>query len=270
VSIVNDFLDWAAEGLNSSDEAQAYLMGRGVSREQFVRHRLGFVGGNYEVDPSKDAGHNSSCSDFDLPQKRCDSCRLNRWTTLWKETEEGSPKEKITGARIINCIVLPLSSYSGTYYGFQIRSIIDKNYDTFSLRRRPEALFFGLAANIDYIWSKKETWIVEGPFDQLILERLIARNVVAMTTNALGDNQAKFVKRFCESVILCLDRDKGGREGKEKTMEKLQSDLGELFPSRIVNVPKVRPTDKDLGDLWKRVGDEKFVKMIKSAALIDN
>lgn len=263
MTVVDDFLEWAAGNLPESEAAVAYFRGRGVSDEQFSRHRLGYALGDFEADPSHDPGHGIACADQEVRNHWCDACRFNRWSSRWVEVEGESRKQQVVGRRVSGCVVLPLSSYSGTHVGFQVRSVTEKEYDTFLLNRRPEGYFFGLAPNVDRIWSSRSVFLVEGPFDQLIFERLVARNVLAMTTNTLSGMQSLFVRRFVERAHLLLDRDAGGRDGAATIGERLGSDVS----IRAHQVPKVRPKDKDMNDFWKAVGDEAFASHFRKNVL---
>jgi DNA primase len=251
MSFVDKFVDWAYEGLLQSPEAQEYLLGRGISKDQWKRHKLGYVIGDFEVDPDLDSKHSFICSESNK-ETECDSCKYNRWSSSW-ELQEGI-RHKVIGSRIKNCVVFPLTTYSGTIIGFQVRSLVEKSYDTFAVKRRPEGYFFGIAANIESIWSKKEVWLVEGPADMLIMERLVIPNVLALTTNAVNPNQFRFLERFVHTINMCLDLDKAGREGVHRFMEK----TGGRFKINDIKYPKANETSKDPGDLWKNWGDTKF------------
>jgi len=259
MTVVDAFVEWAHAGLDESDEAREYLMGRGVSVEQLERHRLGYVIGEYHPDPSIDSGHSAICSDRTLVHKWCDSCRFIRWSSLWEE-EEGGPKVQHVGKRIVGCIVLPVTSYSGAVVGFQMRSIKEKRFDSFSLTRRPEGYFFGVASNMDAIWSKKKVFVVEGPFDHLVFERLISRNVVGLTTNTPNIAQTRFFHRFVDWAGLFLDMDKAGRDG-VKTFEQ-KMDGGPAAQDFKIDGVKKRTGEKckDLNEAWSVLGDKRFVR----------
>lgn len=258
---IEQFIEWSHKNLFDNDEAIGYLRGRGVSESQWVKHKLGYISGNFLVDETRDPEHNEKCLDKEHRSLWCDSCRYNWWSSSWVETgdkyDDGEPKKKrVIGNRIKGSIVLPLTTYSGGIVGFQIRSLVDKSYDTFALKRRPEAYFFGLGPNVDRIWSTRSIFLVEGPFDALVFERLVNPNVVALTTNKVNKLQIKFLRRFVDTVYLLLDLDAAGVDGVNSFI-KFNSDD---FRIHRFEFPKIRPGDKDLGDFWKHGGDEKFKK----------
>lgn len=263
MSFVHSFLEWASYGLTENEDAQKYLLGRGVSREQWERHRLGYIPGAFETDPFRDPNHNPDiCRDRSRDYQWCDSCRFTRWSSTW-EVEEDGFKTRKTGHRIVGHIVLPLSDYSGNYVGFQVRSLADKSYDTFAVRHRPFGYFFGLAPNLDIIWAKKEVWLTEGVFDHLILERLAVPNVLALTSSSVGRAQSKFLMRFTDVVYWCSDLDSAGRKG----LKSLRTFYGEKFEIRDVKYPKIKKPKggwtKDPGDIWQVVGDKRFQAIFK-------
>lgn len=250
------FIEWAQQALLSSEEAQEYLLSRGVSRDQWSRHNIGFTGGCFVPDPKEDARHNEKCGDRDLKRLWCDTCRYLWWSTKWIREDENdlnSRKVPLYGGRIENSIVLPLTSYAGHNVGIQTRSIIEKQYDTYALSRRPEGYFFGSGVCIHTIWSRRSVVLVEGPFDHLIFERLVVPNVLSLTTNSPGSSQINLIRRFANVVFCCLDNDKAGRDG----FQSISDYLSDLTVIKIP-YPSLRPGDKDIGDFWRRVGDDKF------------
>ena len=253
---LDPFLEWTAGCLSDSDEARSYLLGRGVSDDQISRHRIGYAGDVYIPEIGRDPDHGSACGDLDVNRDAwCDSCRFLRWSTKWvKESEDDRQKTPLPGQKLVGCVVFPLTSYSGSLVGIQIRSLVEKDYDTFLLRRRPEGYFFGAAAAVTSIWARREVFLVEGAPDHLILERLVAPNVLALTTSSPSGAQVRFVRRFASSVNMCLDMDKAGRDGFAGFFERNSSRM----TVRDVRYPCRRPKEKDLGDFWKRVGDDAF------------
>lgn len=249
---IEQFLNWAHNNLLENEEAQSYLLGRGISREQWALHLLGFVSDDFDVDSSSYPGHSDSCLDFDKKNSWCDACRYKRWSSTWEDSENNK-KIQIIGRKIHGCVVFPLTSYSGIHIGFQVRSIHKKEYDTFAVQRRPEGYFFGSRMNFQEIWSTKKVILVEGPGDHLIIERLVAPYVLALTTSGLSRLQMQFVRRFVRHVYLCLDLDKAGRDGVRNFIKQHGSEFD------VIDVKyKLEGAGKDACDIWKKIGDDKF------------
>lgn len=256
---VDGFLNWAHHSLLESERARDYLQGRGISMAQMSAHRLGYTGGDYGVDSSQDSGHGEQCLDREKKHLWCDSCHFRNWSSIWEATEENGPKTQIPGRRIRDSVVFPLTSYSGAHVGFQIRHLDRKEYDTFALHRRPEGFFFCNPANIAAVWASRTAAIVEGPGDHQIYERLVGQNVLGLTTSGVSKSQLRFLRRFVKKVILVLDMDVAGRQG----VQAFQNLHGETFEVVNVRYPCLLEKDKDPGDYWKRVGDDKFRSYFK-------
>jgi len=216
MNFVDRFVEWCSSQVFENDKALEYLRGRGVTDDQIKLHRIGYCPGLYVCDE-------------DLDGEDCKE--MNRWSK---------------GGELLNkSIILPITSYTGKTYGFQSRSLDKKNYETYIIKRRPEAFFFGIGENMDSIWSKKSIIITEGAFDQLIAERYIGRNSVAILTNTLSNNHAKFITRFTDNVVFCLDNDRAGLDGLDRSSYKIKSIRKDIE----INVVKIKGA-KDLNELW--------------------
>jgi len=266
LNFLDSFIQWSHSCLMENDDAKSYLRGRGVSEEQWVRHRLGFTYGDFSVNQYLDPGHNKECGNKYNKRLWCDSCRYINWSTSWIKDEDCTdyePKHPIIGRRIANSIIFPLTNYSGGTVGFVVRSIYEKSYDTFVLRHRPEGYFFGISKSVQSIWTSKEAWIVEGPFDFLVLERLVTENILGLVTSSTSKEQAKFLRRFTVTVNSCLDLDAAGRKGFRSLIKWNSS----YFKIRDIKYPSIKPNDKDLGDFWQSVGDDCFKHYFKDRVI---
>jgi DNA primase len=102
--------------------------------------------------------------------------------------------------------------------------------------------------------------MVEGPGDHLVYERLVDNNVVALTTSGVSKFQLRFLRRFAKRIVTVLDMDDAGRKG----VKSFNDQYGNEF--EIVNLKyPVLQKEKDIGDLWKRLGDDKFRSYFKRA-----
>ncbi|OPZ38435.1 MAG: DNA primase [Synergistetes bacterium ADurb.BinA166] len=258
---LDQFLEWAHAGLLENEDAQSYLLGRGISRDQWASHRIGFTEGDFDVDPESHPGHSDSCSDREKKHLRCDACRYRSWSSVWESRDDEPGKTQVVGKRIRGCVVFPLTSYSGARVGFQTRSIVEKAYDSFMLTKRPEGYFFGSSSNYREVWATGEVALIEGAGDQLLIERLVMPNVLAITTSGLSRLQLQYVKRFARRVIFFMDLDAAGRTG----VRSFVADHGSSFDILDIKYPRIGPKDKDPGDFWKKVGDEAFAHHFEKA-----
>ena len=260
MGLLERLTEWAQAGLQESEEARAYLQGRGSSAEQWVRHRLGFAHGEFDPEPSEDPFHGESCFNKERRDLRCDTCRFRMWASEWVDNDDGGKTQVLCG-KIRGSVVLPLTSYSGTLIGVQTRSITEKVFDNFVLSRRPEGYAFGLGTAVHHMWGTRSAAIVEGPFDQMLIERLVCPWVIAITTSALGRDQMNFLKRFVKRVYWCGDLDKAGRDGLASLIQYHGTD----FDIVDVKYPRLQDKDKDPGDFWRRAGDRKFSDHFRKA-----
>ncbi len=236
---MSDFLDsiisHMSYSLFESENAKSYLLSRGSNENQWRRHHLGFLRDRPRVDVELDKQHGDSC---ESGRGLCDSCRFNKFV------ESLNPENAY--------VVYPYFSYSNKCYGFQVRSIIQKEYSTFLIQRRPEAFFFGIHNSLNNIWNSRTVVLTEGPSDCLVVDKFSKYPVLALTTNTINHSQSLFLSRFVDRIILFLDNDKAGIEGKSK--------IRDLLPTvRCSDVKYPRSTQvKDPADLWKVLGDTKF------------
>jgi 5S rRNA maturation endonuclease (ribonuclease M5) len=251
--IIHNFIDWAHHQLLEHDEPQEYLLRRGSSFDQWKNHSLGYVNSIFDPSPDTDPRHNSECGSIDNKNLWCETCKFNYWSTGWDE----SSGKNVAGLRLLNSIVYPLTTYSGSFIGFQTRSLAEKRYDTFVRTRRPEAFFFGTAFHINKIWTRRTVFLVEGPSDLLTLERFTDFPVLSLITNSTNENQTRFMSRFCDRIVLFLDLDKAGRDGSLHIKNKLSSKDVILIDYKYPNI-----SAKDVNDMWMNLKDERFAKHI--------
>ena len=255
MSFLNGFIQWANEQLLVNDLGSSYLLARGSNPDQWRKYSIGFVPGIYDPSPEADRYHSDVCGSDDKAHW-CETCKFLKWSTIWSKSED----KYVVGSRMLNSVVYPITSYSGSFIGFQIRSVVEKSYDTFVYSRRPEAFFFGAGPNIDKIWSRKSVCLVEGPSDLLTLERFTNHGVLSLNTNNANESQLRFLNRFCQKVYLFLDQDQAGRDGAISIKSKLNSDID----VRIMDYKMNGCNAKDLNDLWKQIGDVKLKRYIDS------
>ncbi len=250
MKFLDDFVNQCHESLLDSDVATKYLLKRGSTLNQWKKHRIGFVSSPFKAPYWDDRYHSDKCFEKGTHSSLlCDSCRFNRWSSSHDDLGF-----EVSG-RILNSIVLPITSYSGTLYGIQCRNLKEKVYNTFTFRHKPEAIFFGIAANIQDIWDTKFAILVEGPFDQLVIDNLLDNRVISLMTNEPNPTQLSFLRRFLNKMVISFDRDKAGNAGFES--------LSGILSNERILVEKIkypRVYHKDIGEYYEEFGSVKFLR----------
>jgi DNA primase len=221
-----NFLDSLVEqwAIKRTLDDEEYLAGRGASESQIDALNVGTVRGK-----------------FDRPSG--DGRRFARWSHGLK--------------RIQGHVSFPLHNQLGQVAGLLVRDPVEKDYSKWTLTdAKSSAYFFGLPAAIQAIWETRVAWVVEGPFDWFVLQRLFP-NTLATTTDALTWQQCVFIRRYVRKVMFALDMDEAGREGIEVSRGRLGSDV----ETRAVAYPF-----KDPGEFWERRGETVFNRHFTRAA----
>lgn len=257
MKFLDSFVIWASANLEHDSDTREYISGRGVSAEVSSRMMLGSVTSDFLVDPSDDPNHDpKGCKDR---HSRCDSCRFDAWSHIW---EPDSPAK----FKLLDSVVMPLTTYSGQIVGIQVRHTKEKVFDTFVLKKRPEAYFFGVGPNLDAIFTQKTVFITEAPFDCMTLQSCGFAPSISICTNSVSLEQSKTILRFCDRVYTCLDSDAAGRSGAKEFYNRFSDKLN-ISNVIIPETFKVRDGDshrvvKDFNELQKHFGNDAVKKVI--------
>lgn len=259
MSFLNDFVDWAASQLADDPAGSDYVRSRGIPLDLAERVRVGFSNAEFEVSPSDDPNHSDECRKD--RQKRCDACRFDSWSHVW---EPGEPAKY----NLFNSVVFPLTTYSNQIVGIQVRNILEKSFDTFTIRRRPEPFLFGIGPNMDRIFSDKAVFVTEAPFDSLSLAACGFPNAIAVCTSGISGEQARTIRRFVRRVYTCFDNDAAGRKGAREYQERFGEELD--IVNVIVPERYKRPDGngksipiKDFNELQKHFGNDVVRRVIE-------
>lgn len=133
------------------------------------------------------------------------------------QSEVGGGK---TYDRFRNRLMFPITDSQGQVIGFGGRTL--GNDDAKYINSSESALYkksqvlFGLYHARDAIRETKNVILVEGYFDVLACHRIGVKNVVATSGTALTEEHAKILRRLADSVTLCLDSDRAGKDAAER------------------------------------------------------
>lgn len=146
--------------------------------------------------------------------------------------------------RFRNRLIFPILDGQGEIVGFGGRTLGDDdakyiNSSEGILYKKSQVLF-GFDKAKDAIRDSRAAILVEGYFDVLACHRIGVKNVVATSGTALTEEHARILKRFCDTVHLCLDSDQAGQDAAERAFF--------ILSKEKVAVQSIALPSKDPGD----------------------
>lgn len=143
-------------------------------------------------------------------------------------------------------IIFPINNHLGKTVGFGGRAI-QENHQPKYLNSPENELFhkgsllynFDLAKN--EIRKKSEVIVLEGYMDVITAYQAGFKNTVATLGTALSETQAKLLKRYTETIIICFDADNAGIQASYQAaliLQKIGADI------RIARVPNQSDPDQ--------------------------
>lgn len=235
--------------LEKSAHAREYLQSRGISSEIIREFKLGFAPDGWDA-LVKFASRNN----IDI-----------------KELEElglVAAKDKRHYDRFRNRIIFPINEgMEGRICGFGGRTLAADEPKQPKYMNSPESrifdkrsLLYGLYHSKNEIRRKQKSILVEGYMDYIKLYANGIRNVVATLGTAFTNEHARFLRRFCEEVVVVYDGDAAGIRSAVRAGEIL---LEQGISSSICRIPDgLDPDDyleehgpKSLGELIANATD---------------
>jgi len=235
---VNNWLQMALDRGrdNITDEAEGYLLGRGMMPTTVEWLRVG----------------------------------------VWPELDEIAPdpvfRERYgdRGEKLVGRLAYPLLSPRGGLIGFESRSMHEKSVTRYLLPNAAwNPVLIGFPKAMGKVWAGGSIWVVEGLFDLTALERIVPEQdaVIATVRAKLTQKHVEWIRRFLDrrsaltQVNMVYDNDETGRRGvtgytDEKTGKFRWGALKQLG-SVDVPVEDIRyKGGKDPGEIWERTGTE--------------
>ena len=202
-------------------DAIAYLQERKVSRETAQTFRLGFAPATWDAILKEG-------------QRR-------RFTVETLETV-GLVQPRTSGQgyrdRFHNRLIFPICDPQGRVVAFGGRALAPE--DTPKYLNSPETPFYhkhqvlyGLHLARREIGKRREAFLVEGYFDAIALHQHGFANTVATCGTALTDDQARMLRRLCDSIIFLYDADAAGQKAMARGCEVL---IGHDFSIRVATL----------------------------------
>jgi DNA primase len=193
--------------LRNSEKIQQYLAGRGVTAQEIEMFTLGFAADSF-------TGTYEALLKAGFSKKEITATGL----AIQRELAD----ERIFD-RFRNRLMFPIHDLQGRIVGFGGRTLGDDeakymNSPESTLYRKSSVLF-GLHLAKEAMREAKQAIIVEGYFDVLACHRAGFAQTVAACGTALTEEHAKILKRYVETVVLCLDQDTAGRAAAERAFQ---------------------------------------------------
>lgn len=125
--------------------------------------------------------------------------------------------------RFRNRLMFPIHDLQGRLIGFGGRTMGSDDAKYLNSSESPlyhkSNVLFGIHLAKEAMREKKQVIVVEGYFDVLACHRVGATHAVGSCGTALTEEHAKLLKRYVETVVLCLDQDRAGREAAERAFQ---------------------------------------------------
>src|SRR3989338_2898351 len=122
--------------------------------------------------------------------------------------------------RFRNRLMFPIHDAQGNLVGFGGRTLGDDDAKYINssdgILFHKSGILYGMHLAKDAIREKGKALLVEGYFDVLACHRVGATHAVATCGTALTAEHVKLLKRYSETVTLCLDSDRAGQEAMER------------------------------------------------------
>jgi DNA primase len=193
--------------LKAAAPVQQYLTDRGVTPQEIETFALGFAADSY-------TGTYEALLKAGFSKKEVTATGL----AIQRELAD----ERIFD-RFRNRLMFPIHDLQGRIVGFGGRTLggDDAKYmnSPESSLYRKSSVLFGLHLAKEAMRDAKQAIIVEGYFDVLACHRAGFANAVAACGTALTEEHAKILKRYVETVVLCLDQDAAGRSAAERAFQ---------------------------------------------------
>ena len=125
--------------------------------------------------------------------------------------------------RFRNRVMIPIFDHQARIVGFGGRTLGDDDAKYINSSDGPlyhkSKVLFGIDKAKDAMRTHQAVVMVEGYFDVLACHRVGIEHVVAVSGTALTVEHVKYLKRTVDTVILCMDSDRAGRQAAQRAFE---------------------------------------------------
>ncbi|MFD1038507.1 DNA primase [Virgibacillus byunsanensis] len=172
--------------------------------------------------------------------------------------EDGNVTDRFRGR-----VIFPIRNHLGKTIGFSGRTVVDQepkylNSSESELFQKGKTLYnFDLAKK--HIRKQNEAVLFEGYMDVISAYQAGIKNGIATMGTSLTENQAKLLKRYVDTVIICYDADDAGIDATFKVASLLRK-IG--FQVKIANLKN----NLDPDEFIKQYGADSFINEVIKAS----
>lgn len=198
-------LNFYKKALAASPETLAYLKKRGMDDAEIAALNLGYAPAGFTATYDQLLKDGFSKTEI-----------IGAGLAIQKDLADQRPYD-----RFRERLIIPIRDPQGRLIGFGGRAMRSDdpakyiNTPETPLYRKSEVLF-GMDAAREVVREKRSVVLVEGYFDVFACRRVGILNTVACCGTALTEEHTRYLKRHVDSVVLCLDSDRAGREAAER------------------------------------------------------
>lgn len=237
------FFEKQLESGKMGQQANKYLLNRGINKESIKRWRIGYSPDTWQ-----------SLSDFLISNGYTRDEIVKAGLAVCQENQQSRTYDRFRGR-----IVFPFFDLIGQVVGFTGRIFAQKQ-DTAKYVNTPNTLLYdkskilyGLDKAKMAIRNKDACVITEGQTDVILSHQAGIENTVASSGTALTSYQLMILKRYSENLITAFDMDLAGNSATKRGIDLAQE---QGFNIKVVVMPK----DKDPADIisenleqWKQL-----------------
>jgi DNA primase len=250
---------WFHENLLKSSNAEAartYLRSRKISDEAAKSWLLGYA-------PES----RNSLVDY-LRSRQFSGEEITQSGLALAEEDEGKSKAGLSAGRLFprfrGRLMFPIRNDYGEVIAFSGR-VLDPAAKTAKYVNSPDTplfnkgrVLYGLDKSKRALIEASTAIVCEGQIDVIIAFEAGVQNVIAPQGTAFTSEQARLLRRFVESVILCFDSDQAGQKAIGRSLPAL---LGCGLEIRVARLPE----GEDPDSLIRSKGVDPFREIIKAA-----
>ncbi|MFM8831719.1 MAG: DNA primase [Spartobacteria bacterium] len=239
--------------LKSPDASQArdYLKSRGLNSTIAKSWQLGFAPGSWDALLTHLRGRRFTQEEI-------------LQSGLASSKDEAPNSGSTLYSRFRNRVMFPIRNDYGEVIAFSGR-ILEADAKAAKYVNSPETplftkgrVLYGLDKTKRDLIEKNAAIVCEGQIDLISAFEAGIRNVIAPQGTAFTGDQARLLKRYVETVLLCFDSDAAGKKAAARSLPAL---LSQGLLVKIVTLPQ----GEDPDSLIRRSGPEAFLEVINNA-----